>query len=277
MSGGGNDFIVFDNRDGWFPKEDAQAVAALCARGIGVGGDAVLLLERPSGPDVDFRMVYYNADGGEAPMCGNGALCIARLGCELGLGSGGVVEFETGSGPYRAKLFNDAPSTVLLSMRDPCDLRPSLPEIEELGYAHAGFANTGTPHLVVTVPDLNRMDMERHGPALRSHPLFQPHGLNVDFVAVLGRNELALRTYERGVEAETLSCGTGAAAAAVLTHLWQLTDPPVTVHPPGGFDLTIDFERVAGPTGATFQRLTLQGDARIIYRGILSSDQLPAG
>jgi diaminopimelate epimerase len=266
MSGGGNDFVVFDNRRGFFPKGDPGLVPALCARGLGVGADAVLLLEPAQGPDADFRMTYYNADGSEAPMCGNGALCIARFAREVGVTENGIVDFETGSGIHRAELSDETPSRVRLWLRDARGVRLSLPEIEARGYAHAGFADTGTPHLVALVTDLAGVDVAREGRALRSHPLFEPDGLNVNFVAVLGRDELAIRTYEKGVEAETLSCGTGATAAAILTHLWGLTDPPVVIHPPGGLDLTSRFERA----GDRFTGVTLEGDARIVYRGTLA-------
>lgn len=273
MSGGGNDFVVFDNRDLRFRME-ADAVAALCARGLGIGADAVLLLEPPASAGADFRMVYYNADGSEAPMCGNGALCIARFARDIGAAhgrepaDGGPIEvfFDTGAGRYRAELFPDAPSRVRLSMRDPTAVEPSLPEIEERGYARAGFADTGTPHLVVLASDLQELDVTEQGAALRRHPPFQPEGLNVDFVEVLGRGELAIRTYERGVEAETLSCGTGAAAAAILTHLWGMTEAPILVRPRGGFDLRIGFERT---TGGELGRVTLEGDARVVFTGAL--------
>jgi diaminopimelate epimerase len=268
MSGGGNDFVVFDNRRAFFPKGRPAVVPALCARGLGVGADAILLLEPPAGGEADFRMTYYNADGSEAPMCGNGALCIARFAQELGLSRNGRVAFETGSGLYRAELSAEHPSRVHLAMREPRAMRPSLPEIEARGYAHAGFADTGTPHLVVLVPDVSSVDVATQGPTLRRHALFEPEGLNVNFIAVLGRGELAIRTYERGVEAETLSCGTGATAAAILTHLWGLTEPPVVVHPPGGVDLGVRFERA--PAGEITD-VWLEGDARLVYRGTLVS------
>lgn len=269
MSGGGNDFVVFDDRERWFPRGDREAIAALCARGTGVGADAVILLEPAREPRHAFRMAYYNADGSEAPMCGNGALCIARFARERGVCTDGAIDFETGAGHYRAELFAGAPSRVRLAMRPPRDVRQALPEIEARGYRHAGFADTGTPHLVVLVEDLDRQDVSGEGGALRRHPLFAPAGLNVNFVAVRGSHELAIRTYERGVEAETLSCGTGATAAALLTHLWGLTTPPVVVHPPGGFDLAVGFER---PGGGQAQSVTLEGDARVVFAGRLPGD-----
>jgi diaminopimelate epimerase len=277
MSGGGNDFVAFDNRGGWFPKDDPELVRAICARGLGVGADAVLLLEEPmegrttapssDAPHPRFRMLYYNADGSEASMCGNGALCIARLALELGMGGEGWVAFQTGAGTYRAKLDPASPERVWLSMRDPHSLVPRIPDIEARGYTHVGFIDTGTPHLVVLVPDVRQVDVEREGAALRGNALFKPEGLNVNFVAVLNPHELDIRTYERGVEAETLSCGTGGAAAAMLGHLWGLTASPVTVHPPSGCDLRVAFDR----TDAGFARLELEGDARIVFSAKLSA------
>ncbi len=273
MSGGGNDFVVFDNREGWFPKGLPAVVAALCARGSGVGADAVLLLEPASAEGADFRMIYYNADGSEAPMCGNGALCIARFADELGVagdaGDSGtsVLHFETGAGLHLAALDRERRSRVRLSMRDPKDVRPSLGEIEALGYRRAGFADTGTRHLIVLVDDAASLAVAAAGAALRWHPLFQPAGVNVSFAALRGPREITLRTYEKGVEAETLSCGTGAAAAAILTHLWGLTESPVVVRPPGGLELTVRFER----TGEGFGNVTLEGDARIVFRGRLGA------
>jgi diaminopimelate epimerase len=268
MTGGGNDFVVFDNRSGWFPKGNPNIVAEICSRGLGVGADAVILLEPAISSGLPFRMMYYNADGSEAPMCGNGAMCIARFARELGLVGTGMVEFETGAGPHRAELFDSATSRVRLEMREPAGIRPSIPEIEALGYPRAGFADTGTPHLVLLVSDLDAHDVAKEGASLRNHPLFEPEGLNIDFIAVLSRHELRIRTYERGVEAETLSCGTGAAAAAVLTHIWGLTEPPTTVHPSGGLELSVAFER--HPVSDRLKKLTLVGDARLVFTGVFS-------
>jgi diaminopimelate epimerase len=267
MSGGGNDFVVFDDRARWFPTGRPAAVAALCARATGVGADAVLLLQEPSTADALFRMTYFNADGSEAPMCGNGALCIARFARERGLAApGGDVVFETGAGLYRARLGGGGSPRVRLAMRDPGAIAPALPAIQALGYARAGFADTGTPHLVALVPDVAGVDVPGEGRRLREHEAFGPEGLNVDFVHVVDRRTLRLRTYERGVEAETLSCGTGATAAAILCFLWGLVEPPVRVRPPGGIDLEIGFQQT-GPSAVG--EVTLEGEARIAFSGEL--------
>jgi diaminopimelate epimerase len=268
MSGGGNDFVVFDDRSRWFPLDSPAAVPALCARATGVGADAVLLLQPPADPAAAlFRMTYFNADGSAAPMCGNGALCIARFARERGLaGAGDDVVFETGAGLYRASVGGAGSARVRLAMRDPRRIVPSVPAIQAPGRSRAGLADTGTPHLVVLVPDVRDLDVAREGRGLREHDAFAPEGLNVDFVQVVDGRTLRLRTYERGVEAETLSCGTGATAGAILCFLWGLVEPPVLVRPPGGIDLRIGFRRT-GPSSVG--DVTLEGEARVTFSGTL--------
>ena len=146
-------------------------------------------------------------------------------------------------------------------------MAPGLSAIEARGYARAGFADTATPHLVVLVDDVDAVEVAREGRELAHHALFAPDGVNVDFAQVLDAGELRLRTFERGVEAETLSCGTGATAAAVLTHLWGLTRSPVRVHPPGGVELRVRFHREAG----AFRDVRLEGEARIVYEGRIAN------
>lgn len=269
MSGGGNDFVVFDNRTGWFPRDASgrELVARICRRGLGVGADAVLLLE--SDDALDFRMVYYNADGGEAPMCGNGALCIARYARLLGVVDAEVVEFVTGSGPFRARVADPHHPAVTLWLVPPRDLAVRHADLEVGAYRRVGFLDTSTPHVVALVDDVEAHDVAGEAARLRRDPRWDPPGTNVNFITVRDRSTLRMRTYERGVEAETLSCGTGATASAILTHLWGLTDPPVTVLTSGGMPLVVDFspgQPGAGPPADP--RLT--GDARIVYRGTLA-------
>lgn len=267
MSGGGNDFVVFDNRDGWFPKDRApELVARLCRRGLGVGADALLLLEADG--DADVRMVYYNADGGEAPMCGNGALCIARYARMEGAVRGAVLRLATGSGTFRAEVPDPERAEVTLWLVPPRDLTLRLRELEEPPYRHVGFLDTSTPHIVALVDDVEGIDLGREGPRFRRDPRWDPPGANVNFVCVVDRHTIRMRTYERGVEDETLSCGTGATASAILTALWGLTEPPVTVRTTGGIPLIVDFTRPEDPEGPPVDpRLT--GDARLIFRGEL--------
>ncbi|MFN2383617.1 MAG: diaminopimelate epimerase [Gemmatimonadota bacterium] len=273
MSGGGNDFVVFDNRSGWFPLASAGAiVAGLCRGGLGIGADAVLLLEEDSA--ADFRMRYFNADGGEAPMCGNGALCIARYARLIGAAKGSDVRFLTGSGPLRATVPDPARPEVILHLARPRHLTLDYPDLATGPYRRVGFLDTATPHVVALVDDAESHDVSGAGAALRDEARWNPPGTNVNFITVTDRHTLRMRTYERGVEDETLSCGTGATASAILAHLWGLVDPPVTVRTSGGFPLTIGFS-TSGEAGHQTggddlpEAPTLAGDARIIFRGTL--------
>jgi diaminopimelate epimerase len=267
MSGGGNDFVVFDNRDGWFPKDRAfELVARVCRRGLGVGVDAVLLLEMDA--EADVRMVYYNADGGEAPMCGNGALCIARHARMVGAVDGDNLRIATGSGTFRARVPDPGTSGVTLWLVPPRGLALGHPDLEQPPYRRVGFVDTSTPHVVALVDDVESHDVIGEGRRFRDDPRWEPPGANANFVTVLDRRTIRMRTYERGVEDETLSCGTGATASAILTALWGLTEPPVTVLTTGGIPLIVDFTRPTDP-GALPTDPCLTGDARVIFRGTL--------
>jgi diaminopimelate epimerase len=266
MSGGGNDFVVFDNRDGWFPKDRAlELVSRVCRRGLGVGVDAVLLLEKDA--EADIRMVYYNADGGEAPMCGNGALCIARY-ARMEEAVGADLRLATGSGTFRARVPNPERPEVTLWLVPPQGLAVGHPDLEKPPYRRVGFVDTSTPHVVALVEDVESHDVIGEGRRLRHDRRWTPPGANANFVTVLDRRTIRMRTYERGVENETLSCGTGATASAILTALWGLTEPPVTVRTTGGIPLVVDFTRPVDREALPDDpRLT--GDARVIFRGIL--------
>jgi diaminopimelate epimerase len=268
MTGGGNDFVLFDNRERWFPRDAArEVVTRLCRRGLGVGADAVLLLEDDEARD--FRMVYFNADGGEAPMCGNGALCIARYARLVGVVDRSMMEFTTGSGSFRAQVVDPERSEVTLWLIPPRRLELDLPDLERPPYRRVGFLDTATPHVVAlldSVESIESHDVVPEGKRLRHDPRWDPPGTNVNFIAVRSKDRVRLRTYERGVEDETLSCGTGSTAAAILTHLWGLTDPPVTVETTGGFPLVIDFTPADGELPADPR---MSGDARLVYEGKL--------
>jgi diaminopimelate epimerase len=272
MTGGGNDFVVFDNRDGWFPVDGRRdAIARLCRRGLGVGADAVLLLEDDAG--LDFRMVYFNADGGEAPMCGNGALCIARYARMAGIVTQDRMVFATGSGPFKAEVLDPARPRVTLWLVPPRDLMLDVPELARPPYVRLGYLDTSTPHVIALLPSVEAVeahDLMGEGRRLRMDPRWEPPGTNANFIAVMDGNRIRLRTYERGVEGETLSCGTGSTAAAILTSLWGLTKPPVVVETTGGIPLTVDWTPKPGGALPTDPRLT--GDARVVYRGVIEGE-----
>jgi diaminopimelate epimerase len=259
MNGAGNDFVVADNRAGLIPEERLPEFAArFCARRTGVGADGVLLVENPPGPGLDFRMRYLNADGSEASMCGNGARCLAVFAHRIGA-AGERMRFLTGAGPVGAEL---TPLGAIIDMPE-----PSEPEKRRVQVGRKAielwFLSTGVPHAVVPVDDVEKVDVVELGRAIRRHEAFAPAGTNADFMTRRGAG-LALRTYERGVEDETLACGTGASAAALAAaRLWKLPSP-VEVAARGG-RLRVHFAEKAG-------RLTgvrLEGPVAVAFRGEL--------
>jgi diaminopimelate epimerase len=258
MHGAGNDFIVADNRRGDFPA-DAASIAGLCRRRFSVGADGLLLLE--PAPDADFAMRYFNADGGEAEMCGNGARCIARFAWRIGA-AGRRMAFRSRSGLHRAEIVGDC---VRVSLSPPADIRSGL----RLGVGGATVevlhVNTGVPHVVTFVRDLEAVDVAGLGRALRRHQDLRPAGANVDFVRLDGPGRISVRTYERGVEGETLACGTGVTASALAAHLVEGMEPPVKVLTAGGAELGVSWRR----KGDGFEDVVLEGDAVLVFDGSL--------
>ncbi len=213
MNGAGNDFVMLDNRD-LSIKLDGPAIARLCDRHRGVGADGVLLAE-PAQDGADFRMRYYNADGGEAEMCGNGARCFARFVNRLHEGRLDGLSFETLAGMISAEFPGDQ---VRINMSAPHGLKLDQ-ALDVAGQRLAVHSvNTGVPHAVVFVEDLDGVDVPRLGAGLRYHEAFAPKGTNANFARITGPGQIAIRTYERGVEDETLACGTGMVACALIAH-----------------------------------------------------------
>jgi len=261
MNGAGNDFVLLDNRDLALALT-AEQIAALCDRHRGVGADGVLLVE-PAENGADFRMRYYNADGGEAEMCGNGARCFARFAQKISGHSAAEISFETPAGVIGSQSLGDS---VRITMSDPHSHRP--PQILEVHNRplEVHFLNTGVPHAVVFVDDLETVDVVKDGSALRHHQAFAPKGTNANFVQVLAPARIAIRTYERGVEGETLACGTGVCAAAILHHLRSGDAAPVSVRVRGGDTLQVGFVKTAGG----FTQVTLTGPADFVFDGNIS-------
>jgi diaminopimelate epimerase len=260
MNGAGNDFIMLDNRHEKLALDSAR-IALLCDRHRGVGADGVLAVEPPV-RGADFRMRYYNADGGEAEMCGNGARCFARFLRRLGADKS-EISFETLAGIIRAS-FPD--NEVRVAMSDPHSHRPPV-SLEINGRTQeVHFVNTGVPHAVVFTDDVETVDVSKDGAALRHHPAFAPKGTNANFVQVFSSESIAIRTYERGVEGETLACGTGVCAAALLHHLRTRSPSPVHVKVRGGDILQVAFEAY----GSGFHNVTLTGPADFVFDGTIS-------
>jgi diaminopimelate epimerase len=265
MSGAGNDFIVIDNRQGAIPEAGRrERIVQWCRRRVGVGADGVLLVEPANGSDAHFRMRYYNADGGEAESCGNGARCIARFGHMIGAAPERV-RFETPAGLYEASV---GEGDVLLSMSDPRDLRRDV-EVSIPG-VHAGrvdYVNTGVPHVVVLCKEIEAAPVVELGRAIRHHAMFAPAGTNVNFVAARADGDIDVRTYERGVEDETLACGTGSVASALVAHLHGLVHSPAAVHTRGGPILRVHFQA----DGDRWRQIKLEGEARVVYEGVIQA------
>jgi diaminopimelate epimerase len=256
MNGAGNDFVVLDNRE-LALSLTRDIIARLCDRHRGVGADGLLAVE-PSVQDGDYRMRYYNADGGEAEMCGNGARCFARFARRLGAHSDSIA-FETPAGLISAAFEGDE---VALRMSEPKDPAGPL-HLDAAGSSwEVHSLNTGVPHAVVFVEDLDAVDVMGAGRALRSHTAFAHAGTNVNFVQVEQPGRLRIRTYERGVEGETLACGTGVTAAAIIHSQLANATSPVAVQVAGGDTLKVRF---GGPDG-----VVLVGPADFVFDGKIS-------
>lgn len=208
--GSGNDFILIDDRLEMFPAQDHTFVAHLCDRHFGVGADGLILLSHSR--KADIRMRIFNSDGKEAQMCGNGLRCLVRFAQQLGVVSAACV-VETAHALYECSLENEL---IRINMGSPRQLSWNATVPLGGGSVIAHVVHTGVPHAVVLVDDVSRVDVEQEGREIRFHPLFQPEGVNATFVSLDDRGRVHFRTYERGVEGETLSCGTGAVAAAFV-------------------------------------------------------------
>ncbi len=260
MHGAGNDFILVDDRALTFPAGDAAWLAGLGHRRTGVGCEGIILIQ--PAPEADFRMRFFNPDGTEVEMCGNGARCVARLAFEIGAAPAAMA-FDTVAGRLRAVVQGDR---VRLEMTAPRDWRLD-GALEAAGAAlRYGFVNSGVPHAVVEPPDLDGCEVVRLGRAIRRHADFAPAGTNANFIQVTGPSALRVRTYERGVEDETLACGTGIVAAALVAARWGRVQAPVAVTAASGDILTVDF--ILTPDGA--DRVTLEGPAAHVFTGVLN-------
>jgi diaminopimelate epimerase len=265
MNGSGNDFILIDNREGEFPGESMGGlVERICRRRESVGADGVIFVQNSDRCDFSWR--FFNADGGEAEMCGNGARCAARFACLTGI-AGPEMSFETQAGPVRAEVKGRAVKVLLpRSFRVDLDVEMPVGEV----WKTADFVNTGVPHTVMRVDDLAHCPVVELGRMIRNHSLFAPAGTNADFITVTGSDALEIRTYERGVEDETLACGTGAVAAALVSAVRGLVGSPVRVRTRGGEELLVHFEE----RGGAFERVWLEGGTSIVYRARLDPEAL---
>ncbi len=264
LSGAGNDFVIINNLNEIIDSKDAKFmdfVSKVCQRRMSVGADGVLLVEQSE--DVDFRMRYFNADGGEVETCGNGARCISKFAFLHGIVSE-KMRFLTNAGIYEAEIVGD---NVKVGMSDPTDIRINVPLHLEDGVHKVGFANSGVPHVVFFVDDLEATDVFDIGQQTRYHNDFKPAGTNANFISIHSQELIAIRTYERGVENETLACGTGSIASAIVSATLGKVKSPVSVKTASGIVLRIHFDL----DNDVAKNVYLEGDARVIFTGELTS------
>jgi len=258
MNGAGNDFVMLDNRD-LSLQFNKDTIAHLCDRHRGVGADGLLAVE-PATDGGDFRMRYFNADGGEAEMCGNGARCFARFVNQLHGNSLPGLKFETLAGMISAKYIGDQ---VRINMSEPHSLLLNQTLDVDGIELNVHSVNTGVPHAVVFVEYLDATDVRRLGAGLRYHEAFAPKGTNANFVKETAPGSISIRTYERGVEDETLACGTGMVGSALIYHVLNQVPSPISVQVKGGDTLQVGFER----DGDKFKNVTLYGPADFVFAG----------
>jgi len=259
MHGASNDFILVDDRKKKFPASNTKWLAGIACRKTGVGCEGIILIQ-PSAK-ADFRMRFFNPDGSEVEMCGNGARCVARLARDIKVAPGRMT-IDTVAGLLNARVMGD---NVCLWMTTPRDWRLNRTYKAAGKILKYGFVNTGVPHCVVEVKDLDACDVQKLGAATRYHREFAPAGTNANFISVTGPRSLRVRTYERGVEAETLACGTGITASALVAARMGKVKPPVKVTAASGDVLTVDFKLTKD--GA--ENVTLLGPAVHVFHGVL--------
>lgn len=260
MSGSGNDFILIDNRNQSLAVGNLiEFVRKICERKVSVGADGMILIENSD--CADFRWRYFNADGSEVDMCGNGGRCAARFAFIKGM-AGEELSFETRAGIIDAKVKGDV---VKLRLTDPHDIKIDFPIFVDEKPMEVSFINTGVPHVVHFVGNLDAFDVFQIGRKIRYHQVFQPGGTNANFMEVIDRHTISIRTYERGVEDETLACGTGAVGSALISSQKGLVESPVDVRVKGGETLKIYFHKTDGK----FKDIYLEGKAKVVYEGRL--------
>lgn len=257
ISATGNDFILFDNREKLLNGDEVIFIHQICQRRTSVGADGVLLIEKSK--ERDFRLRYYNSDGCESEMCGNGARGAAYFAFKKGIADK-EMSFLVSSDVYKASVQGN---WVKLKMPRARDLKKKIGVVEESFLEEGGFVNTGVPHYVLFVKELDSLDVKSLGKKYRQHPVFQPKGTNVNFVEIVTQNNINIRTFERGVEEETFACGTGAVASAYIAYVEKKANMPTEVFTRGGL-LKVSQDDSG-------KHLYLEGEVKIVYEGRLIS------
>lgn len=247
--GTGNDFVIFDNRENQSSSLSTKQIKHICNRHFGVGADGLMLLGKKDG--YDFEMVYYNSDGNESTMCGNGGRCLVKFAYHMGIVKSSY-HFKAIDGPHLAEI--DSDGTVSLQMQN----------VDKVAY-HSSYAvlNTGSPHFVKFAPEVEDIDVVSTGHDIRYSKEFAPDGINVNFVESTAEDSIFVRTYERGVENETMSCGTGVTASALLSAHNENGFNTVVVNTPGGH-LSVEFDKI---DDQHFENIWLCGPAEFVFKG----------
>jgi len=254
MSGAGNDFIFIDNRDGKANSIDRQTlVTKACARNISIGADGMMLIENSD--KADFKWRFYNCDGSEAEMCGNGARCAGRFAYLNGI-TGDKMKFETIAGIIEAEVKEGV--NVKVQMTEPVDKRSDYTIELEGETLEVNSIDTGVPHVVMFTDDIEDIDIMKYGSGIRYHQEYKPAGMNANFCKMQDDGILRVRTYERGVEGETMACGTGCVACAIFAVEKGLTKSPVKCKTTSGLILNVYLEN---------GKVYLEGEARVVYKG----------
>ena len=270
MTGSGNDFIALDGRYVAVEQVSPTLVSGLCDRRRGAGADGVMLLDPRTGDDVHFTFHFWNSDGSPGPMCGNGALCATRLATILGFApADGEVRFETEAGIHSGWHMKENQSEIALP---DCGFPLARPAVAvHPGERSPMLGCPSVPHLVLEVDEVDAVDVASRGPSLRNDPALGPGGANVNWVSARGDSSWRMRTYERGVEAETLACGTGSVACALSLGVLGKAASPVRIWTRGGLPLDVSW----GSTGERAASIRLRGEGRMVFRGILVSLTTP--
>ena len=268
LSGSGNDFILIDNREGIADGYDLSLFAqVVCKRALSVGADGVIFIENDPKGECDFAWQFYNSDGSKAEMCGNGGRCAGRFAYKNGI-AGKIMSFRSLAGVVHGEITGER--SVRLQLTPPSSYEPQIKLDGEMGPVNLAFLDTGVPHAVIEVEDANKVDVPTLGAFVRNHERFAPQGANANFVSVSGENELLIRTFERGVEGETLACGTGATAVAVAMTLAGRVAPPVKLITRSGESLTVSFEN----TGKLPEAVYFEGNVTWVYDGVFLPEAL---
>lgn len=268
MSGAGNDFVLFDRRTNPGLEFTPETVQNICHRRKGIGADGILVIDDVEG--YDFLMEYFNSDGSTGTLCGNGARCAIRYAYLSGRLKDGKANFICYDKEYKGEVID--PEIIKFYFGEPTDINTDFLIKANDQLLNVSYVHTGSPHVVIKVPDIKKSDLQyknidevpvfQLGRDIRYLENFAPKGANVNFIEKVD-NKLKIRTYERGVEDETLACGTGMTASAVISYLVDKTEPPIKLVTRGGYELFVDFKYVNG----RFVDLSLTGHAEVVFTG----------